>query len=265
MIQVLTFVFAIAGMFALQGAPAQTTAGLNVERHGAMARLDFSFADAATGKPITKFDIDMTKQLHLIIVSDDFREFRHVHPTLQPSGHFTIDQTLDPSKSYEIYADATPHGHPKQVFRFAVGEGGSASKDLSERSRVANVDGYTVSLSTNAVMTGESEIHVTIAKNGKPATDLHPYLGAPAHAVFLNAADLSYVHVHPMPPGMKMPHMTMSDTESMGSEHPLPDSATLQATMLLHVHLAEPGTYKLWLQFRGGDGLHVAPFVVTAH
>ena len=41
-------------------------------------------------------------------------------------------------------------------------------------------------------------LNVNILKDGKPATDLHPYLGVPAHAVFLDAKDLSYVHTHPM-------------------------------------------------------------------
>jgi hypothetical protein len=31
---------------------------------------------------------------------------------------------------------------------------------------------------------------------------------------------------------------------------------------MLHATLRKPGEYKLWLQFRGGDALYVAPFVV---
>jgi len=93
---------------------------------------------------------------------------------------------------------------------------------------------------------------VHILENGLPAQDLHPYLGAPAHAVFLNGTDLSYVHVHPMP---------------TGSTHPMPMGLSKEAhsspDMMLHVELSEPGTYKLWLQFCGGSRLYVAPFVVT--
>jgi hypothetical protein len=35
--------------------------------------------------------------------------------------------------------------------------------------------------------------------------------------------------------------------------------------MMLHVSVREPGTYKLWLQFRGGDQLYIAPFIMTAN
>ena len=34
--------------------------------------------------------------------------------------------------------------------------------------------------------------------------------------------------------------------------------------MTLHVSVLEPGTYKLWLQFAGGSGFHVAQFVLNA-
>jgi hypothetical protein len=34
--------------------------------------------------------------------------------------------------------------------------------------------------------------------------------------------------------------------------------------MMIDVELHEPGTYKLWLQLRGGGQLYIAPFVLTA-
>ena len=43
----------------------------------------------------------------------------------------------------------------------------------------------------------------------------------------------------------------------------LPSSATSSPNMALHVALREPGIYKLWLQFKGGNELYVAPFVIT--
>ncbi len=116
---------------------------------------------------------------------------------------------------------------------------------------------YEVNISTARLSApGESRIVVHILKDGKPATDLHPYLGALAHAVFIDAADLSYVHAHPQP---------LSASGNGGSEMlPLASSSTSSPNMALHVALREAGAYKLWLQFRGGEHLYVAPFVVTA-
>jgi len=44
---------------------------------------------------------------------------------------------------------------------------------------------------------------------------------------------------------------------------PPPDYAMLaESCGALGVTLREPGEYKLWLQFRGGEALYVAPFIV---
>jgi hypothetical protein len=32
---------------------------------------------------------------------------------------------------------------------------------------------------------------------------------------------------------------------------------------MLHLALHEPGSYKLWLQFRGGTQLYIAEFTIT--
>jgi len=40
---------------------------------------------------IRQYTVEMTKRLHMIIVSDDFTHFLHIHPVLGADGHFTID------------------------------------------------------------------------------------------------------------------------------------------------------------------------------
>ncbi len=90
-------------------------------------------------------------------------------------------------------------------------------------------------------------------EDGRPDYDLHPCLGILVHAVFLNGKDLSYVNVHPLPLGAAYPVQRSLLDESRSS----PDR-------MLHIEPGEPGTYKRWLQFRGGRKLYVAPFVLTA-
>jgi hypothetical protein len=258
----------IHGTFALQGGSISTVGYLKaVEIHGdpLALHLDTWLTPRGSDTPIRSYGIDMTKRLHMIIVTDDFRTFLHVHPTLQSDGHFLLDQTLPRVALYHIYSDTQPNGRTKQVFRFDVGAGTSvpaAARDLSERALAVKAGPYWVRLSSNTLVAG-SEAHVVIhiLKNGEPATDLHPYLGAAAHAVFLNARDLSYVHAHPMPirttAGMHG-HLTETDMTQM------PPTAISPPNMMLHVALSEPGIYKLWLQFHGGTQLYVAEFVITA-
>lgn len=42
-----------------------------------------------------------------------------------------------------------------------------------------------------------SELTLSVTRNGKPVTDLQPYLGSYGHLVALRSGDLAYLHVHP--------------------------------------------------------------------
>lgn len=252
------------GAFALQGGVANTAGFLDAALGaGGAWRFDFWMTPKTGGAPIRAYSLDMTKLLHVIIVSDDFKTFLHVHPALLSTGHFTLDQPLPGPGLYHIYSDGEPSGFGQQVFRFDVQAGKVipvGPRDLSERSETAQADGYAVTLSSLSLRPGsETHIAVSITKGGKPATDVHPYLGALAHAVFLDAHDLSYVHVHPGAAGMTS--MTMGPAETPAYSN---DRAVVSPNMFLHVNVREPGTYKLWLQFRAGTSLHVAAFVLTA-
>ncbi len=44
----------------------------------------------------------------------------------------------------------------------------------------------------------ESELAVTVTRDGAPVTDLDPYLGALGHLVAIRNGDLAYLHVHPI-------------------------------------------------------------------
>ena len=98
-------------------------------------------------------------------------------------------------------------------------------------------------------------------ENGKLATDLHPYLGAAAHAVFINTATLDYVHVHPMVKGAAdSMHMDMNGDEAMQESH----SAQSGPQMVMQLPALPQGTYKMWLQFKGGSTLYTVPFTIAA-
>jgi hypothetical protein len=270
----------IAGTYALQhGAPKANgyLRATPVAGRPLAYDLDFWATKPGSADPIVAYAVDMTKLLHMIVVRSDFRTFGHIHPIYGPDGHFHITYRFPGPGVYHVYADTDPTGIGQQVFRFDVdvARASGPPPSLGAPNDVAQAYPYAVTLDRTTLSTAkETLLHVHITENGAPAKDLHPYLGAPAHAVFLNAADFTYVHVHPMPPGpggsmggmagmsgmpgmADMPGMSMSAT-------PMPDGAALPGDMLLHVAVHEPGRYKLWLQFRGGESLHVAQFVLLA-
>jgi len=257
----------IKGEPALQGYPSQTEGFLRVStvaNNPLNQHLDIWMTLPKSVVPIKRYQIEMTKKLHVVVVSDDFKTFLHIHPSLSPDGHFSITQLFPAPGTYYIYADGLPNDLNHQVFRFkldVVHPSPASPRNLPTTGMGVQAGPYEVDMSTVRIHAGRMEmVDIEVLENGKPATDLHPYLGAPAHAVFLNAKDLSYVHVHPM--GADMMSMQMDMSKPMPE---LPDSASVSSDMMLHIALRESGTYKLWLQFRGaGDKIYIAEFTILA-
>ena len=254
----------LAGVFALQGQQPQTDGRLRVDPVAGkplIERLDLWMTQPGKPDAIRSYQVEMTKKLHMIIVSSDFKVFLHEHPVLGPDGHLRLTQQFPAAGRYLVYADGLPDQMNHQVFRFQVDVGGAQQgvRTLAPTGMGVQAGPYEIDLSSVRLHAGVmSTLDVNILKDGKPATDLHPYLGVPAHAVFLNGQDLSYVHVHPMAMGQPM-NMNMSMDAP-----PMPEAGPSPAEMMLHLALHEAGTYRLWLQFRGGTQLYVAAFTITA-
>jgi hypothetical protein len=241
--------------------PAPVQARLALRGTSLQRQLDLVEFDRSPSTPIRSYVVDMTKLLHLIVVSDDLRDFQHVHPVLGPDGHFRMALSFPHSGLYHIYADATPQGRDRAVMRFdaaigAISGGGRPSAVSSEETKAGP---YTVKLSSVHFPADQDvPLLVAVQRASVPALDLHPYLGAYAHVVAIGISDLTYLHVHPTMPGA----MDMSGGGAMSGS--LPDSAVVPATMTVHLRLPQPGLYKIWIQFKGGSALYVASFVVLA-
>jgi hypothetical protein len=113
---------------------------------------------------------------------------------------------------------------------------------VAEPASVYSFDGYDVTLQGTPVAGKESELTFTVNRDGKPVTDLQPYLGAFGHLVSLRGGDLAYLHNHPSEhaePGMKGgPSITVGTT--------VPTAAT----------------YSLFLDFQHAGKVHTAEFTV---
>jgi hypothetical protein len=227
---------ASAGGLTLTASPASLTPGRTVE-----LTLQVTGKD---GMPITEFERDQTKLMHLVIARDDFADFQHLHPTLHPAtGKFTIAATLPKPGHYRAIADFSTAGK-----RYALGvdlaagaKPTSEPQSLPPASPDATTDGYEVALK-HAALTAGSDAALTfqIMRNGQPVTALQPYLGAAGHLVALRAGDLAYLHVHPVSA----------------------DGAAGKITF--NADLPTAASYRLFLQFRTAGAVHTAAFTVTA-
>jgi hypothetical protein len=108
----------------------------------------------------------------------------------------------------------------------------------------AEVDGYAVTLSDAPTETGEAEITLHVTRNGRPVTDLQPYLGAYGHVVALRSGDLGYLHVHP-------------------DGHPGDGQTAAGPDVRFGLHLPTPGDYRLFFDFQHDGVVRTAAFSVT--
>ncbi len=151
----------------------------------------------------------------------------------------TADAAVSGGGRYLVYADGLPDRMNHQVLRFQVDAGGGmqqGARTLAPRGLGVQAGPYEIDLSSVRLHAGVmSTLDVNILEDGKPATDLHPYLGVPAHAVFLNGQNLSYVHVHPMAMGQAV-------NMSMNMEAPpMPEAGPSPSAMMLHLARHEAG------------------------
>ena len=241
-----------------QGRAAAFPKGLLVSQSGYTFRLARSSAAAGTdvpvaftiegpdGTPVTRYDVQHDKELHLIAVRRDLTGFQHVHPARDAAGAWSTALDLTPGQ-WRVFADFKPTGAEALTLGTDLSVSGSydpappATADV----RTATVDGYTVTLAGDLVAGRDAELTLTVTRDGEPVTDLQPYLGAYGHLVALRDGDLAYLHVHPEgAPG--------DGTTAAGPE------------VTFFADVPSGGRYHLYLDFKHGDAVHTAAFTVTA-
>jgi hypothetical protein len=159
---------------------------------------DFTFRiTGPDGTPVTAFDEEHTKRLHLIVVRRDTTAFQHLHPTMDPDGTWRTSLTVPAGGSYRAFADFIPTAGPPTTLGVDLSAAGDYTPATHPTSRTAQVEGYEVRLDGELTAGQDSPVTLTVTRDGVPVTDLEPYLGAYGHLVALRAGDLAYLHVHP--------------------------------------------------------------------
>jgi hypothetical protein len=198
------------------------------------------------GQPVTAYDAAHDEDLHLIAVRRDLTGYQHVHPELAPDGTWSIPLGLTPG-TWRLFADFDPAGpdEPLVLGADVAVAGDYTPQPLPEPSPTAEVDGYTVTLDGELIPGQESQLTLSVSRDGQPVTDLQPYLAAYGHLVALRNGDLAYLHVHP------------AGEPEDGTTAPGPD-VTFYATA------PSAGDYRLFLDFQHGDVVRTAEFTVRA-
>lgn len=215
---------------------------------GETAELRFAVVDEDTSRNVTAFRREHGKELHLIVASSDLTTYRHLHPERAADGTWSTPVELPEAGGYRVFADFTPDLKNAEDVTLGADlavSGEARPEALPDAERTVTVDGYEVTLGGALRPGAGSELKLEVEKDGKPVTDLQPYLGAYGHLVALRAGDLAYLHVHPNgEPG---------------------DGRTESGPEVSFIATApSKGAYRLFLDFRHEGKVRTAAFTVYA-
>ena len=214
-------------------------------RSGQDVPVTFHVRDA-DGRPVLDYEETHDEELHFIAVRRDLTGYQHVHPTLTGEGRWRTSLDLTPG-SWRLFADFRPaaHGETMTLGGDASVAGRFEPEPLPGPSRTAVVDDYTVTLDGDLVPGASSELVLSVSRDGRPVTDLQPYLAAYGHLVALRAGDLGYLHVHP------------DGAPGNGRTPPGPG-------ITFFAEVPSEGDYRLYLDFKHRGVVRTAEFTARA-
>jgi hypothetical protein len=212
-----------------------------VDTAGVPGEYVFQIVDV-DGRPVTGFQLNHDRRLHLVVVRRDLVGFQHLHPEMSGDGTWRAPLTLPAAGDWRVFADFRPDGLDRQII-LGVDvpvRGDYRPVPLLEPGNSATVDGYTIVVNGKLTAGSTSRLTFSVATGGAPVADLQPYLGAFGHLVALRAGDLGYLHVHPQ------------QTHTAGPE------------ITFDVEVPTPGFYRLFLDFQHAGVVRTASLTAVA-
>jgi hypothetical protein len=230
--------------------------------------------------PVTKFDDLHTQPMHVVAVSSDLKDFLHVHPVLGDDGVLEVAVPITQAQPYRFFFEYDPLGPagqqtnratlrpqggqpvaPALASAPAIFDGSAAKTTATDGTRVTlePVAGHGMVMPNMATTL---RVSITTAA-GAPVTDLVDWLGMPGHAIVLSEDSETFIHAHGMRPGTGG-HGGHGGHEGHGGTTPA--APPVGAANLLDVELTVPqaGLYKMFVQFKRGETVMTAPFVLRS-
>lgn len=197
------------------------------------------------GAPVTDFLVELTKKMHVYVVSTDLAVFRHLHPTMAADGTWSGNITLPRDGRYRLVAEfvAEDDGGNGDTLILGtertVGTPGRA-EPLPAPTTETSDDGVTVRVLQAPRVGYENEMSLGISKGSQPAS-LGTYLGVHAHVSAFHAETGRLVHMHPL-----------------GA----PTTEDGRAVLRFHTGFELPGTYRMFVQSRLSGVVRTIPMTI---
>lgn len=220
---------------------------------GKTTKMLMQITGAKDGKPVSPDAISVvhTQRVHLLIIDPTLTDYHHIHPTpTDKAGEWAFDFTPKKNSSYRIWTDVTPAATEKQEYiKTDIGKSSITSHEMDKTLiSKSEAGGYQFALSFDEPLVAEKPVMgkvVVTNKEGKPASNLQPVMGAFAHIVGFGEDGNTILHIHPMG---KEP---TSESERGGPE------------LQFHIEPEKAGFVKLFVQTRIDGKDLFAPLGVT--
>lgn len=222
-----------------------------------------------TDEVIEDFDIVHEKPMHLLVVSEDLKEFYHLHPEPQADNTFKTSFVFPNGGYYRLYIDTTPKGSPQIVKDFTqivVGKERPKEPLVIDEKLEKTFDGLRVVMSPDGALEDGKELMLNFqvfdAATNKPVTDLEKYLGEYAHFVIISEDLRDFVHAHPVSRDNVKTQEHQHDEMEMQSDNEKLMSKDAESIVSAHVVFPNAAKYKIWAQFQRAGKVINVPFVV---
>lgn len=202
---------------------------------------EVSFRVTYQDEPVTRYIEELTRDLHLYVVSADLTTFRHLHPVMADDGTWTAPVQLPAGGDHRVVAEFVARDSGGNGDHLVLGESVPVPSGPATFDAPADpVLEVTATESPVAGPNGRMELTVT-DRDGEPVR-LGTYLGAFGHVTGFHTGSGAMVHVHPL----DAPAVTE-------------DGSALS----FHTEIDDPGDYRLFVQVRVDGYLHTVPVAVT--
>ena len=180
------------------------------------ATLRFSLRDRE-GKTLSGITVSHERILHVIVVSEDFTVFAHLHPEdfgavtpeMIQDARFSVNYSFPKAGRYLIALDSAVQDlhFSKQLFIDVTGQPNMAATG-TDFSRVKKSGDYVIRLTVPEHMkAGQgTTLRYFIEKDGKPVADLETYLAALMHLAVIKTDLRYFIHAHGEAPGSPSAH-----------------------------------------------------------
>ena len=217
------------------------------------------------GRPLQGLMAHHERVLHAIIVGSDLNVFAHIHPEdlgmltdeMLDTATFPLRYTFPKAGAYLVGMDfATEEGVYSKTASLTVSGQPFMGEPKIDLSGSKNFGQYRVALATspkNIKAGEETTLKYIIRKNGKPVTDLQPYLGAAMHLAVVRDNLDQFIHAHGAVPGEPSTHH-----EHMHDMSPARFGPNIEAEVVFPVK----GIYKIFGQVQHQGKVLLFDFMV---